>query len=86
MKALISPIEVSGNGLRIAQICDDGMEFEVAEPLHWVDCDNTINQSTHYYIDGRFEMIDYKVKPNKPSQLSTVSSSSSSQWSGLNEI
>lgn len=47
MKALISPNENN----RVCQI--EATEFEVAEPLHWVDCpDNMTTEWT--YIDGQF--------------------------------
>lgn len=59
MKALISVIEVSHSGHRIAEIAE--VEFEVAEPLFWVDCDNTITTSNHYFLDGVFFEIPKPV-------------------------
>jgi hypothetical protein len=47
MKALISPNENN----RVAQIAEQ--TFEVAEPLFWVDCPDTI--ATEWtYVDGQF--------------------------------
>lgn len=55
MKALISPIEPvnlpDGTiGQRVAEVHPTG--FPVAEPLFWMDCDNTI-VADQFYFDGR---------------------------------
>jgi hypothetical protein len=34
-------------GAKVCQISD--VDFEVASPLFWVDCDATINDTIHYY-------------------------------------
>lgn len=47
MKALISPIEPFGGGYRIAQI--QQQEFEVAEPLFWINCESTVNPAVSWY-------------------------------------
>lgn len=40
MKALISPIEPVQTGFRVAEVHETG--FEVALPLFWVDCTDSI--------------------------------------------
>jgi hypothetical protein len=40
MKALISPNEVRETGYRVAEVAAN--TFDVAQPLFWVDCDNSI--------------------------------------------
>jgi hypothetical protein len=40
MKALITPNEIRKQGYRVAQV--EQQEFDVALPLFWVDCDDTI--------------------------------------------
>jgi len=57
MKALISPIELRQSGYRIAQIADN--EFEVALPLFWVDCDDTVKADLFWY-----DPVDQTIKPN----------------------
>jgi hypothetical protein len=47
MKALISPNENN----RIAQV--EAQDFPVAEPLHWVDCPETVTPEWTY-VDGQF--------------------------------
>lgn len=47
-KALISPNENN----RIAQVAD--AEFEVAQPLHWVDCPDEVIADLWTYLDGQF--------------------------------
>jgi hypothetical protein len=47
MKALISPNEPRYGGYRVAQV--EETQFEVAEPLFWVDCDNTIKADYFWY-------------------------------------
>jgi hypothetical protein len=51
MKALISPEERRGDGCRVAQV--SVVSFPVAEPLFWVDCDDTVH-SNMIYVDGVF--------------------------------
>ena len=52
MKALICPTElitISDNiiGYRIAEVTDT--PFEVAEPLYWLDCDDTVVADVYYF-------------------------------------
>lgn len=54
-KALISPLEVSGTGVRIVQVCEN--EFVVAAPLFWVDCPNEIVADEFCYVDGSFAKV-----------------------------
>ena len=46
-KALISPLENN----RIAQV--EQVEFEVAEPLFWVDCPDECLADQWKYVDGQ---------------------------------
>jgi hypothetical protein len=57
MKALISPDEPRETGYRVAQI--ENQEFEVAEPLFWVDCDDTVKADQFWY-----DPADQTIKPN----------------------
>ena len=55
MKALISPQELVYNngeliGYRIADI--SATDFDVAEPLFWVSCNNSIVTDQFYYSNG----------------------------------
>ena len=56
MKALISPQEPRETGYRVAEVVDDHMEFEVAEPLFWVDCADT-NKADQCWYDPSDETI-----------------------------
>lgn len=47
MKALISPLELVSNGIRIAEVAN--VSFEVAEPLYWIDCPIDCNANTWYF-------------------------------------
>lgn len=47
MKALISPNEICENGFRVADVSVDG--FEVAEPLFWIDCADTVIADKFWY-------------------------------------
>jgi hypothetical protein len=61
MHALISPNEkaVSWDGTvlgqRVAEVVQE--TFQVAPPLFWVDCDDTIQPDRFYYLDGTFGPI-----------------------------
>ena len=49
--ALIAPNEISGEGYRVAQI--ETQSFEVALPLYWKECENTV--TTNYWFDPNTE-------------------------------
>jgi len=42
-----SVLEDITNGQKIVEISDS--EFEVADPLFWVDCNNSVNAVDYYY-------------------------------------
>jgi hypothetical protein len=54
MKALIAPHEVitlsdGTQAQRIAWVCEQ--EYPNAQPLFWIDCDDSVTPDTHYW-DG----------------------------------
>jgi hypothetical protein len=53
MKALISPNEPVSTGYRVAEVTET--EFEVAQPLFWVECDSTVIANMYFYEDGVFK-------------------------------
>jgi len=62
MKALISPEEIvyvssEIQGIRIAQIENDGNIFEIAPPFFWESCPDECDPNTWYYKDGEFFQI-----------------------------
>jgi hypothetical protein len=66
-KALISPdesvIHYNGTtvlGQRVAEVHDTG--FEVASPLHWVDCADDLVAQNHYYDAGDSTIKSVPVK------------------------
>jgi hypothetical protein len=73
MKALISPTEfiVDPNtnetiGVRVCDIMDAA--FEVAQPLFWVDCSDSVASNTHYYdmASSTINLIPEYVPPPQP--------------------
>ena len=56
MKALISPQEPRESGYRVAEV--EEQEFEVAEPLFWVDCADTDKADQCWY-----DPSDQTIKP-----------------------
>ena len=57
MKALIHTLETETDyagitGARICEIVNDDETFEVFSNLIWVDCDNSINDSDYFYVNG----------------------------------
>jgi hypothetical protein len=74
MKALISPTEIVYNydtppiqvGVRVAEVT--AVEFEIAPPLFWVGCDDTIVADQFYYNDGLFYPVPIKPKPPKATE------------------
>jgi hypothetical protein len=58
MKALISPNEPRETGYRVAQVVDDNLQFDVADPLFWVGCSNEILADQFWY-----DPSDETIKP-----------------------
>ena len=58
MKALISPNEPRETGYRVAQVVDDNLQFDVADPLFWVSCSNEVMADQFWY-----EPSDETIKP-----------------------
>lgn len=51
--ALISPTEKTGQGLRIAEVVNN--PFEIAKPLFFTECDDSIIADQYYYTEtGKF--------------------------------
>ena len=73
MKALISPNEVVVDpntketiGVRVCDIMSS--EFEVAQPLFWVDCPDGVSGGTHFYDvnSSAFGVIPEYIPPPQP--------------------
>jgi hypothetical protein len=69
-KALISPNEVVTNfdettGQRVAQVEDAQNIFDVASPLHWIDCADDV-VADQYYFDTTANAILEKPVPPPP--------------------
>jgi hypothetical protein len=56
MKALISPNEPRETGYRVAEV--EPQEFEVAQPLFWVDCADDVIADQFWY-----DPADQTIKP-----------------------
>lgn len=69
MKALISPMEPREQGYRVAQV--EEIEFDVAAPLFWIDCDNTIKADKFWYnpSDETLNVIPEIIQAVKPEDL-----------------
>ena len=83
-KALISPNEqvsyISGwdgqnpvytaLGQRVAEVCD--AEFEVAAPLFWLDCADSVTASGFYYDSAAIQAIPESPPQPTPVQPTTT--------------
>jgi len=58
MKALISPNEPRETGYRVAQVENDNLQFDVADPLFWISCNNEILADQFWY-----DPSDETIKP-----------------------
>jgi hypothetical protein len=56
MKALISPNEIREIGYRVAEV--SAVEFNVSQPLFWVDCAEDIMADQFWY-----DPVDKIIKP-----------------------
>lgn len=64
--ALISP----GEGDRLCQV--EATQFEVAAPLHWVECADDVTPQTHRFISGAFELLPPPPAPPSSGPASGV--------------
>lgn len=75
-KALISPIEErfdndNNPGYRVAFVCDE--EFDVAQPLFWIECADNVEQDKWVYVDGNLvELLHLKESPNQSDVIQEV--------------
>lgn len=58
----IPNLEVIPNGARIAEVAD--VAFEVAPPLFWVDCDDTVPERNCYYDTVQQLVLDVAHAPH----------------------
>ena len=68
MKALISTFELRETGYRVAQIVEDGQEFDVAPDLYWVDCDSEIKVDQVWYDPSDNSFKDFQIINSFPAQ------------------
>lgn len=68
MKALISPIEFSQTGYRVADIHPTG--FDVAHPLFWVDCAVDVVADQFWYdpADQTIKAVPPPPEPEEPAE------------------
>ena len=86
MKALISPLELVAIGVRIAQV--EAQEFEVAEPLYWVDCADDVNASTWYFNTelNQCEPIPVPVPTADENKATAVSLLQATDWTQIASV
>jgi hypothetical protein len=58
--ALVSPDEKVLDGQRIAEVVET--PFEIAQPLHWVPCDDAVTTNTHYFVSKTNTITPLPVK------------------------
>jgi hypothetical protein len=68
MKALISPMEIrtdykGDSGIRIAQVEPDDKIFEVAYPLHWIDCPDECIADVWWYFENICQIMPQPPEP-----------------------
>jgi len=78
MKALISTFELRETGYRVAQVVEDGQEFDVAPDLYWVNCDSSIKADQVWYDPSdttfkQFPVVIPVASENQPSSTGTQS-------------
>jgi hypothetical protein len=58
------------NSARVAQVNESGTEFEVASPLFWIDCEDTVEMDQFYY--DTLNKIIIKIPATIPQPSSTL--------------
>jgi hypothetical protein len=86
MKALISPLELVASGVRIAQV--ETQEFEVAEPLYWIDCADDVNASTWYFNTEtqQCDLIPIPVPTADENKATAVSLLQATDWTQIASV
>ena len=80
MKALISPMQ---NNL-VADVVQQ--EFEVAQPLFWVDCDETIISYQFVYQDGVFSPYIPPVPTAEENKQTAIKLLQETDWTSIADI
>lgn len=85
MKALISPNEPSGNGVRVAQVSKNSEIFEVGDPMFWFDCDDNC-QADVYYFDlylKKYFLIEPSEEQNKQTAINLLQQT---DWTTISDV
>ena len=61
MKALINPNEPRETGYRVCQT--EKKEFDVCEPLFWIDCNDTITADLYWFDPSDNTFKDFPLPP-----------------------
>lgn len=62
-KALISPVEPRADGFRVAQIVAAEDVFEVAAPLFWTNCDDSVVADQFWFDPLKDAYVAFPVYP-----------------------
>jgi len=65
--ALISPNELVETGYRVAEVTDN--QFDVAQPLFWVDCDDNIIADQYFYDTATQQILPVPVPVLEPQPI-----------------
>jgi hypothetical protein len=86
MKALISPLESVSTGVRIAQV--GAQQFEVANPLYWVDCPSDCNASTWFYNEATLncELIPIPVSTAEENKTTAINLLQATDWTTIADV
>jgi len=86
MFALISPQEPVSTGYRIVEV--NSSEFEIAEPLFWVECDSTVNPNTYFYNQDTktCELIPVAVPTAEENKITASNLLSVTDWTSVADV
>jgi hypothetical protein len=82
MKALINPQQ---NNL-IVQVEDDNKTFEVASPLHWIDCSNDIIAHKYEYINNDFVLLPEAQTTAEENKKTAIDLLSQTDWTTISDV
>lgn len=80
MKALIDPNQ-EGLVIQVEQ-----QDFEVASPLYWVDCDDTITAYQYIYVNGSFEPYVPPVPTAEQNKQKAIVLLQETDWASISDV
>ena len=82
MKALINPNQENF----VVQVESDNLIFEVAEPLYWLECPDTIQPYQYQYLNGHYVLYIPPVTTADENKATASSLLTATDWTTIADV